>query len=565
MDEIEIEQFGIEITRKCNMQCDFCMRGKSQNIEINDDIINEIFNSLCKFEKIKIGSISLTGGEPFLASEKLIKVINELIRRNISVSWLTVTTNGSIFDENIINALNLMNDYAEFGVTLRISADSHHIINKDKLNENIERIKQIFKGKLEVQIDVPFILPSGYENENNTPPNHEEFISYFDGQKVYVPLLFITSNGTITDTYDYSYEQVDKFNFGSVGKISIDDSFMKSIVHKTKIGEQLNFGISAKNEISNIDSVKKIESEQDVFVEQANPFNANGPVYAFTNEALNQFMSNYDFNNKSVLSSLGSGDFALNAYLLGANSVETFDINQYTYYFYQLKKALIIKYDYEEFCDLIKNPTNIFKKFDAYKYLLDKETRNFFEGLLKIYGNDYDKLLEKMYIDKIEEKNQWNESNAFDSTEELFLIAQYKNYYLQSSSNYNNLKYKLANNPNDIFYFKDLYQFIPPKKYDIIYLSNIGDYCKNEEDFKEFVANMKSNYLNENGIIIIVSITNHILMDSDEAERTKMDWDDMQKFNDIHQGVAELPLCNLGIQNVYTTYPFQIKEQYHRR
>ena len=85
-----------------------------------------------------------------------------------------------------------------------------------------------------------------YENENNTPPNLEEFISYFDGQKVYVPLLFITSNGTITDTYDYSYEQVDKFNFGSVGKISIDDSFMKSIVHKTKIGEQLNFGISAK-------------------------------------------------------------------------------------------------------------------------------------------------------------------------------------------------------------------------------------------------------------------------------------------------------------------------------
>lgn len=76
---------------------------------------------------------------------------------------------------------------------------------------------------------------------------------------------------------------------------------------------------------------------------------------------------------------------------------------------------------------------------------------------------------------------------------------------------------------------------------------------------------MKSNYLNENGIIIIVSITNHILMDSDEAERTKMDWDDMQKFNDIHQGVAELPLCNLGIQNVYTTYPFKIKEQYHRR
>ena len=52
MNEIEIDQFGIEITRKCNMQCDFCMRGKSQNVEINDDVISEIFDSLSKFETI---------------------------------------------------------------------------------------------------------------------------------------------------------------------------------------------------------------------------------------------------------------------------------------------------------------------------------------------------------------------------------------------------------------------------------------------------------------------------------------------------------------------------------
>lgn len=135
-----------------------------------------------------------------------------------------------------------------------------------------------------------------------------------------------------------------------------------------------------------------------------------------------------------------------------------------------------MKYEYEDFCNLIKNPTNIFKKFDEYKYLLDDETRNFFESLLRIYGNNYKALLDKMYIDKVEEKHKWNESNAFDSTEELFLIAQYKNYYLQSASNYNSLKTRLASNPNDTFYFKDLYQFTPLKKYDIVYLSNIGNY-----------------------------------------------------------------------------------------
>lgn len=565
MNEIEINQFGVEITRKCNMQCDFCLRGRSQNFEITDEVMNDIFDSLSKFEKVSIRSINLTGGEPFLVPEKVIKIINELMKRNINVDWLTITTNGSIFDEDIIHALNSMNEYAKFGVTLRISADPHHVIDKNKLNANIEKVKQMFNGKLEVQVDVPFILPSGYENDNNTPPKHDELISYYDGQKVYVPLLFITSKGTITNTCDYSYEQVDKFNFGSISKISLDDSFMESVVHKTKVGDQLNFGISKIEEVDNMDSASNIENEQDIFVEQTNPFNANGPVYAFTNEALNQFMCNYDFSGKSVLSSLGSGDFALNAYLLGASKVENFDINQYTYYFYQLKKVLIMKYKYEEFCNLIKNPTSIFEKFDEYKYLLDDDTRNFFEKLLRIYGNNYKALIDKMYIDKVEEKHQWNESNTFDSTEELFLIAQYKNYYLQSASNYNSLKIRLTNNPNDTFYFKNLYQFTPPEKYDIVYLSNIGDYCKSEKEFKKFVESIKSSYLNENGIIIIVSITNHILMNGDEATRTKMNWDDMQDFNNVHKGTAQLPISNLGIQNIYTTHPFQIEEQYHRR
>ena len=251
MNEIQIAEFGIEITRKCNMQCDFCMRGKAQNVEITDEVISDIFDSLSRFEQVHINSINLTGGEPFLSPEKLIKVINELIKRNIKVDWLTITTNGSIFDEYIIYALNIMNKYAKFGVTLRISADSHHVINKDKLEENIEKFKQLFKGKLDVQIDIPFILPSGYDNENNTSPNHDKFISYYDGKKVYVPVMFITSKGTITDTCDYSYEQVDKFNFGRINNVSIDDSFMEKLIHKTKIGEQLNFGDSKITEVQN--------------------------------------------------------------------------------------------------------------------------------------------------------------------------------------------------------------------------------------------------------------------------------------------------------------------------
>lgn len=271
-------------------------------------------------------------------------------------------------------------------------------------------------------------------------------------------------------------------------------------------------------------------------------------------------MKNYDFEGKSVLASLGSGDFALNAYLLGASEVETFDINKYTYYFYQLKKALIIRYNHESFCNLVKNPQEIFEKFNEYKRFLDSDSISFFEHLLKIYNNNITKLLKKVFIDKVgEQKNQWNESNSFDSLEELFLIAQYKNYYLQSEENYNKLKQQLAMHYNDEFYFANLYEFTPQKKYDIVYLSNIGDYSKSEEEFKAFVMQLKEKILNENGIIIVVSITNHIYMDSDSSERTKMDFEDMREFNRINNGKAYLPIENLGIQSVYTTYPYQSK------
>ena len=113
---------------------------------------------------------------------------------------------------------------------------------------------------------------------------------------------------------------------------------------------------------------------------------------------------------------------------------------------------------------------------------------------------------------------------------------------------------------NDKFYFEDLYQFTPEKKYDIVYLSNIGDYCKSEEEFKNFVMQLKERVLNENGIIIIISITNHIMMDYDSCERTKMNWDEMEQFNKNNEGRAYLPISNLGIQNVYTTYPHQTKK-----
>lgn len=413
-----------------------------------------------------------------------------------------------------------------------------------KIIDNIRKVNEPSKKDLEILSSLYQMTLETYKSNHSI--NKLDILSYTDINEVH----------NVLKRYGYLEEKKTE------NKVSLEPKTSQSTNITTQhnvpdIVEPIAYQADDDSEI-----VKKTDEDiEDIFVEQKNPFNSNGPVYAFANEALSQYMKNYEFNGKSVLASLGSGDFALNAHLMGASEVDTFDINQYTYYFYQLKKALIMKYDFDSFCNFIKNPHQIFARFGDYKQFLDPESISFFEKLVRIYDGNTTALLKKVFIDKVgEEKNQWNESNTFDSTEELFLIAQYKNPYLQSEENYNQLKQQLMKKSNDKFYFEDLYQFTPEKKYDIVYLSNIGDYCKSEEEFNNFVMQLKERVLNENGIIIIISITNHIMMDYDSCERTKMNWDEMEQFNKNNEGRAYLPISNLGIQNVYTTYPHQTKK-----
>lgn len=59
-----------------------------------------------------------------------------------------------------------------------------------------------------------------------------------------------------------------------------------------------------------------------------------GKIYRNTNENLSKIFSNYNFENKNVLSVLASGDQVFSSYYLGANNVDTFDSNILTYYYF---------------------------------------------------------------------------------------------------------------------------------------------------------------------------------------------------------------------------------------
>ena len=108
MKNIIINTLSIELTRRCNLNCDFCARGPAQNMTITKEIIDK---TLDEIKDYYIMDIRLNGGEPFLAPDMIEYLIDQLIKRAIAFRNLCVFTNGTIKSQQIADALNRAADY----------------------------------------------------------------------------------------------------------------------------------------------------------------------------------------------------------------------------------------------------------------------------------------------------------------------------------------------------------------------------------------------------------------------------------------------------------------------
>lgn len=85
----------------CNLNCNWCdtKYALTDGEEISiDEIMDEISKYRCK-------NVSITGGEPLLQREELLKLIKQL---KISGYWIQINTNGTIFDEETFRLIDLI-------------------------------------------------------------------------------------------------------------------------------------------------------------------------------------------------------------------------------------------------------------------------------------------------------------------------------------------------------------------------------------------------------------------------------------------------------------------------
>lgn len=141
---MELMNLGFNITKQCNLDCAHCLCGEPKNEFITKEVVD---CALVGMEKV--GEIYLTGGEPFLKPDLIYMTSEELKSKKVDVKGISITTNATIFNQDIKDALLYLFD----GVAdprVFVSMDRFHkeaayrYLKKIGINEN--DFSRIYEG-----------------------------------------------------------------------------------------------------------------------------------------------------------------------------------------------------------------------------------------------------------------------------------------------------------------------------------------------------------------------------------------------------------------------------------
>ena len=91
MANTKMELFNLifEVTRRCNLCCEHCLRGEAQNMDMTKETVDKVLDRV-----ESISSLTLSGGEPTLNIPIIRYIFSEIRRREIPLGSFYVVTNG---------------------------------------------------------------------------------------------------------------------------------------------------------------------------------------------------------------------------------------------------------------------------------------------------------------------------------------------------------------------------------------------------------------------------------------------------------------------------------------
>jgi MoaA/NifB/PqqE/SkfB family radical SAM enzyme len=235
--KITLTDLVIEVTRRCNMGCAHCLRGDSQDLDLNTEYIDRLLRNVDR-----IGTITFSGGEPSLnlaAIEYTLAICKHL---NIEVGGFYIVTNGktNILPLSIVALKWYAYCYEKELCGLALSKDMFHD-NIDPDNEEILRGLSFFREDKFTDFETMKLIYSGraeelggFETVNVDWHNEELSVECYDGQYCVESMIYLSANGDIRTNCDTAYED-DEYVIGN-----IQDNTLKEIIDIYVVAEEEN-------------------------------------------------------------------------------------------------------------------------------------------------------------------------------------------------------------------------------------------------------------------------------------------------------------------------------------
>lgn len=229
---VSFDTVMLEVTRKCNMNCAHCMRGDSQNVDIETEVIEQLFK-----QADSIKHLGLTGGEPSLAPYVLKWITYYSKLYNCNIGSFFCATNAKCYSDEFAAELNDLYNHCEKKeeCVLTVTTDQFHS-PADKVAMQKYRELPFYnpvneKGKIHKWE----ILNEGRANLNGLGQfSKPEIINFYDvtleGLKLKVSdIIYINVFGELLLDPDMSYINQDDYSLGNITKTQIEELVMKNL------------------------------------------------------------------------------------------------------------------------------------------------------------------------------------------------------------------------------------------------------------------------------------------------------------------------------------------------
>lgn len=200
-------------------------------------------------------------------------------------------------------------------------------------------------------------------------------------------------------------------------------------------------------------------------------------LYYCSNERLDVIFSYIDLNDKDVLTVLGSGDQAFYCYNKGAQHIDLFDKNRFTFYYYYLRRWFI-------------------------------QYRDLFYPRGRINARSIKRLLKDVNPSTNDEKSAYDFwMKCFDRIDcRKLMSAFYSDMVVQGVSNslkdLDFIKTKFHSDSSEFYHMNMGDKTDIDKKYDVVITSNIAEYLRQSPKSLICYCDNLEKLLNDNGMVI---------------------------------------------------------------